>query len=312
MCIPVSRRRLGFSLPLDYHWLIGLRILESIGHLGLVTTVPALMLAYLPQRLHGRALAFWSTFFGAAFALSALGYNILGPDRAVLLERLHLLLLMPGIIAIVAIPPALAQPRWPHSVAALIMPVRKVGPTAWLLALMFLLHAGLFTSALAMSSRVLAIDLGVAGDTARSFAPVFPLIALATAAMASAVSERRVGFRLEIGLALVVTGFVAAHLFPATLAPFGFCLAFGGLGVVQAHMFGSVAKTASTGEQVSIANGLLAMFGNIGNIAFPLAVAAAFDMTGSHWFGMVAAGCATCIWLVSRRVQRFMRMSHAI
>ncbi|GGK22274.1 MFS transporter [Salinarimonas ramus] len=302
----------ALSLPLEPDALLAVRVVESVGHLGLVTTVPALMLAYLPVHVHERALAFWSTFFGAAFALSALGFLLLGAENALLLERLHLALFLPGVAVVIAFPPPGEPSRMPRSISAALAPVRRIGPAAWLLAAMFLVHAGLFTTVLSMAPRMMSLDLAVAEEHAIRAAPLFPLVALASAAAASLAGPRLARHRLEAGLCAILIGFVGAYVVATSAVPLAFCVAFAGLGMVQAHIFGSVSLTASSGEDISVANGLLAMLGNIGNIAIPFMIALLFDATGQHWLGIAAAVCGALVWLVSRRFEAERRLRHAL
>jgi len=256
------------SLPL----MMASRVIEGLSHLLIVVAAPTLVAETTPDHLRPAALTLWSTFFGVAFAVTA----IVAPT----------LLGMGGLPAVL-----LSHGIWMAAAAALcffLLPTLPAAKTDKLMMRSLMArHArayatpGIAAPALAwlcytltFVSVLTVLPLLTNGTAPVWLAPLAPLVSIAVALTLGIVLLSRMpalrvligGFALCIGAALVVAvaGFSATTIL----------LLFAAMAFVQGSGFAVVPQLNKDGDSRALANGALAQMGNLGNLSgTPLLIA---------------------------------------
>lgn len=264
------------------------RLLEGAAHLALVVAAPALMAGAATAREQPVVMGLWGTFFGVAFALTALvAPRLLGMGGLALLFAAH-----GGALAAVAValagpllrmPPQAGGPLprpWPEH-RAIYGSARLSAP-----ALGFLWHTLFFISILA----VLPAAVGAPWT-----APLLPLLALAGTFGAGLLARR------HEPLGIAVAGFSASVvcaglmlLVPEGASRVGAMLALMVLvGLVPGACFAAVPRLSADEASRARGFGALAQLGNVGTGLSTPIVAGAVSATGP------LAGAAGAIALLS-------------
>ena len=290
--------------------MLALRVIEGATHLAIVVAAPTLIAQIAPDRIRPAALTLWGTFFGVAFALTALFGVPLATRYG------------PG-------PLFAAHGVWMATMALALrylVPADTPGPrNAPRLTLRALLHRhgeiyrSPFLSAPAWGwlfytitfVAVLAVWPPLLPQRAATLvASVAPLAAIAVSMTLGVILLRR--WR---AIRVVQSGFALAAVLALTLplAPQGATPAialFAALGLVQGASFAAIAELNQTAESRALANGALAQMGNLGNMLGTPLMLAVLGLAGvSGMTSMIAAcyGAAFLVHLALDRARRRMR-----
>lgn len=273
------------ALPL----FLATRVVEGASHIAIAIAAPTMMAELAGARLRPAAMTLWSTFFGVAFALAALGgpaliarYGLPG------LFGLHAAYMaaMAGVLAALlpAIPRAPAAATgpgqgWIRQHVALYRAPHLSAP-----ALGWLFYTLTFVALLTLLPRVMGPEMPRWLPAALPLASIGAALTVGTLLLStlSAVSVVMVSFALSAAAALawIVTGGAP----PVALALF-LCL-----GLVQAASFAAVPELARSPAERALSNGAVAQMGNLGNLAgTPLMLAALGAGGGTAALGLVLA-----------------------
>lgn len=256
------------SLP----WLMASRVIEGLSHLLIVVAAPTLIAETTPDRLRAAALTLWSTFFGVAFALTALA-----APSVIALGGLEGLLLSHGVWMALAC-----------GLCLLILPGHEAPATpAFELRRVFARHIrayatpGIAAPALAwlcytltFVSVLTALPLLTDGTAPAWLAPVAPLLSIGVALTIGIALLSRVR-----ALTVAIGGFGLSLLAALTTGLLGFSamtvlLLFASMAFVQGSGFAVVPQLNLDAESRALANGALAQMGNLGNLSgTPLLIA---------------------------------------
>lgn len=270
--------------------LIGWRLLESMGHLGVIVTVPV-MIATVAGPSVRVALALWSSFVPVGLALGAWGWGGLG-----VLMSWRAAMSVSGALALVALAACVwARPPAPARTGGAAPPTAgRVGRGPWCLALCFgcctLYEVGL----LALLPSFLVQRAGASAALAAHWTAVASVAAVLGSLAAAVLARRHVAPLVPMLLSTGLPGLMLFGVFveapvvlPVALvatvlnaiAGICFSLAFAWLPAVAGGPAGMVR-----------ANGLIAQFGAGGALAGPPLMAACAERWG--WPAAAAAGAA--------------------
>ncbi|MFP7671811.1 MFS transporter [Marivita sp. S0852] len=283
--------------------LMASRILEGLSHLLIVVAAPTLISEMTPDRLRPAALTLWSTFFGVAFALTALiapGLITFGGLSALLAAHGVWMALACGLCVAVLPKPEtqqdFAQP--PGSVFARHLRAYAT-PGIAAPALAWLCYTLTFVSVLTV------LPLLTGPTDAVWLASLAPLVSISVALTAGIFLLNRIR-----ALPIVIWGFFAC-LVASTLAlaadfsPLSILILFAAMAFVQGSGFAVVPQLNPDPNARALANGALAQMGNVGNLAgTPLLIAIyqGAPTFGPFVFLAVAYAGGLCLtWIIGRR-----------
>jgi MFS transporter, DHA1 family, inner membrane transport protein len=259
------------TLP-DLPYLMASRVVEGLSHLLIVVAAPTLIAETTPDRLRPAALTLWSTFFGVAFALTA----VIAPS----------VIATGGLAALI-----LSHGVWMAVTCALclfILPKRATSPSAALdFRTLFTRHVAAYATAgiaapalawlcytLTFVSILTALPLLTNGTAPVWLAPVAPLLSIAVALSLGIALLSRIR-----ALPVVIGGFGLCLTAAIITAGLGFSAAtvlllFGAMAFVQGSGFAIVPQLNPDADSRALANGALAQMGNLGNLSgTPLLIA---------------------------------------
>ena len=246
--------------------LLGLRAIEGLGHIAIVAAAPTLMMSMVPSDRAPVVMGVWASFFGVAFAASqAFALTGLALESPATFLRWHVALFLPAIV--------ISAAHWNDNqntnlrLQDFSLLPKGITRQQVLAALIFLFHAGIFTSVLAFAQTRIGGDMGVA------LAPILPLLSLATVFAATPLLVRFPSLQIFTGGSL----FVAACLVAAWIVnpAVGYIGVFLGIGLMQAGVFARIGEVCRTDAEGSVTNGAFTQLGNTGNIVIPYVVSAA-------------------------------------
>ena len=278
------------------------RVLEGASHLLIVVAAPTLIAEAVPDRYRPAALTLWSTFFGVAFAVTA----VIAP-WVIAQGGLPLLIGAHGVwmaLACAAILLVLPRPIITPAPAARISVLRR-HLTAYAIpgiatpALAWLCYTLTFVSVLT------ALPLLTGGTAPAWLAAIAPLVSIAVAlTVGVAILSRHpaqpvvtLGFALCAGVAVAIlfVGFATATVL----------LLFASMALVQSAGFAVVPQINADAPSRALANGALAQMGNLGNLSgTPLLIALyqGAPVFGPFLFLITAYGGGVLVaWVLGRR-----------
>ena len=278
------------------------RVLEGASHLLIVVAAPTLIAEAVPNRYRPAALTLWSTFFGVAFALTA----IIAP-WVIAHGGLSLLIGAHGVwmaVACAAILLVLPHPVIPPAPAARISVLRRhltayATPGIATPALAWLCYTLTFVSVLT------ALPLLTGGAAPTWLAAIAPLVSIAVAlTVGVAILSRHpaqpvvtLGFALCAGVAVAILGVGFTTVTVLAL--------FASMALVQSAGFAVVPQINADAQSRAMANGALAQMGNLGNLSgTPLLIALyqGAPLFGPFLFLITAYGGGVMItWVLGRR-----------
>jgi CP family cyanate transporter-like MFS transporter len=277
--------------------LIGWRLLESMGHLGVIVTVPV-MIATVAGPAARVALALWSSFVPVGLALGAWGWGGLG---AVMSWRWAMV--VGGVLALLALAACMgARPARPSPPAAKAQPVAasRMGWSPWCLALSFgcctLYEVGL----LALLPSYLVQRAGASAALAAHWTAVASLAAVLGTVAAAVLARRHVAPLAPMVVTAALPGLMLFGVFvesPAVLPVALMATALNAIaGVYFSLAFAWLPAVAGGPSGMVRANGLIAQFGAGGALAGPPLMAACVERWG--WPAAAAAGAAFALLAV--------------
>ena len=278
------------------------RVLEGASHLLIVVAAPTLIAEAVPDQYRPAALTLWSTFFGVAFALTA----IIAPWM-IAHGGLSLLIAAHGVwmaMACAAILLVLPHPVIPPAPAARISVLRRhltayATPGIATPALAWLCYTLTFVSVLT------ALPLLTEGAAPTWLAAIAPLVSIAVAlTVGVAILSRHpaqpvvtLGFALCAGVAVAILGVGFTTMTVLAL--------FASMALVQSAGFAVVPQINADAQSRAMANGALAQMGNLGNLSgTPLLIALyqGAPLFGPFLFLITAYGGGVLItWVLGRR-----------
>lgn len=284
--------------------LIGWRLLESLGHLGIIVTVPV-MIATVAGPSVRVALALWSSFVPVGLALGAWGWGGLGA-----LMSWRAAMAVSGGLALVALagcvwarPPAPARTAAaapattsPTSMSMSMSMAGHAGRGPWCLALCFgcctLYEVGL----LALLPSFLVQRAGASAALAAHWTAVASVAAVLGSLVAAVLARRHVA---PLGPMLLSTGLPGLMLFgvfvdtPAVLPVALVATTLNAIaGVCFSLAFAWLPAVAGGPAGMVRANGLIAQFGAGGALAGPPLMAACVERWGWPAAAVAGAGFA--------------------
>lgn len=292
----------------DFGLMLATRGVEGLSHLIIVVAAPTLMAQISPAKWRPLVMSVWSTFFGVAFAVTALvGVPLVETNGIPALFLAHGFVLMASAASLWLMLPMRLIARdetapkisvswlWREHIAAYSSPAIAAPAFGWLLyTLTYVAVLTVLPDWLDEETRSWAIAaMPIAGLVSALLTGIVILPHL------SAVNTVILGFGLS-AVAAVTFPFVEAR---ATLG----VILFACLGLVQAASFAAVPELLDSAEDQARANGAMAQMGNLGNsIGTPLLLLAmlSLGLRGFALFAVVAytIGIALHLWCANRRV----------
>ena len=271
--------------------MLALRIAEGATHLAIVVAAPTLIAQIAPDNIRPAALTLWGTFFGVAFALTALlgvpladsaGLGVLFLTHAgwMALMALALLRLVPADLPLPRSGPRLGlRALLARHVAIYRSPFLSAAAWGWLF------YTITFVAILAVWPPLLP------ARAATLTATLAPLAAIAVSMTLGVLLLRR-----WPAVRVVILGFAAAlattlllPLWPQSAVPF--IALFAALGLVQGASFAAIPQLNDSAEDRALANGALAQMGNMGNMMGTPLMLAVLQASGETGLTVLVALC---------------------
>lgn len=278
------------------------RILEGASHLLIVVAAPTLIAEAVPDRYRPAALTLWSTFFGVAFALTA----VIAP-WVIAQGGLSLLIGAHGVwmtVACGAILLVLPHPVITPAPAARISVLRRhmtayATPGIATPALAWLCYTLTFVSVLT------ALPLLTEGAAPTWLAAIAPLVSIAVALSVGVAILSRHPAQPVVTLGFALCAAVAAAILFVGFTTATVLLLFASMALVQSAGFAVVPQINADAPSRALANGALAQMGNLGNLSgTPLLIALyqGAPVLGPFLFLITAYGGGVLVtWIVGRR-----------
>lgn len=285
--------------------MLALRIAEGATHLAIVVAAPTLIAQVAPDRIRPAALTLWGTFFGVAFAVTALiGVPVARQFGPAPLFAAHALWMAVMALLLARLVPA-DTPTITEGTARLTLPglLRRhvqiyrspfLAAPAW----GWLFYTLTFVAILAVWPPLLPPQ---AATLAATLSPLGAIVVSMTLGVAllrrrSAIQVVLLGFALAAGLALLLP------LAPQSAAPA--IALFAALGLVQGASFTAIAQLNDTAETRALANGALAQMGNLGNMLGTPLMLAVLGLAGPPGLTAVFVACYCAAFLTHLALDR--------
>nr|CAA6829984.1 MAG: Unknown protein [uncultured Thiotrichaceae bacterium] len=272
---------LGAVLPLwvsDYSLLLLGRLIEGVGHMAIVVSVPTLMLPLCAATDRPKVMALWSCYFTATFVLTALAAPVLlkyaGWQGFAVIHALLLLIVFVGLRRAGVVCDLMSDAAHQLNPRHLLLTQWRLLRERRLLAI----PAAFFGYTLLFVSLVSVVPKWIASSEqmAVSFSIMLPCAALLGTAVSLIMLARGVSGQQLVNVAtsgLVLVGGVLLLLNASGVAAQALViLGFVFLGVLPAGIVSSLPRLFQAGDpDVVLVNGGLVQFGNLGNfIGSPL------------------------------------------
>jgi len=290
------------TLP-GFEWMLASRVLEGASHLAIVVSAPTLIAQLTTQRHQAMALTLWGTFFGVAFAGTALaapfilqsfGLGGLSAIHATYMTGVALLL----TIALPSEARATAPP-WPSlkDIARRHLTVYS-SPFISAPALGWLFYTLTFVSMLTILPTMV--------DSAQR---AFVAAAMPLASIVSSMTTGNALLRHLTAVAVIIIGFaIAIALMLVFLIigpdPWLFIVIFAALGLVQGASFAAVPQLNASLPDRALANGGIAQAGNIGNALGTPAMLAIASTGAATGLPVLLIGCYVAAILIHLAMAR--------
>ncbi len=271
--------------------MLALRVIEGGTHLAIVVAAPTLIAQVAPDGIRPAALTLWGTFFGVAFAVTALvGVPVAHRYGPAPLFAAHGVWMAAMALLLLRLVPAdrpMARSDPPLSLRALLRRHGEIYRSPFLSAPAWgwLFYTLTFVAVLAVWPPLLPPR---AGTLVASLAPLAAIAVSMTLGVAllrrwRAIRVVLLGFALAAGLALLLP--LAPHSAAPAIA------LFAALGLVQGASFTAIAQLNQTAESRALANGALAQMGNLGNMLGTPLMLAVLGLSGVLGMTAVIAAC---------------------
>jgi len=247
------------------------RVLEGMSHLAIVVAAPTLISQLSSDKHRGFTMTLWGTFFGIAFALTALmGVPLVATHGLPSLFAVHALYMV-----LVAVWLAIALPtRAKRAEASLEFSLQHVltqhvriyrSPKVAAPAIGWLFYTLTFVALLTVLPGFVVSDQRLFVASAMPLASIAVSMTLGVALLRYWPAFRCVQLGFVLALAVVVVIYM-------TQASVALCIALAAaLGLVQGASFASVPQLNPSREDQALANGAIAQMGNLGTtLGLPL------------------------------------------
>lgn len=302
----------------DAGWLMASRVLEGVAFLGLMVSVPSLMLQAATARQQPFVLGLWSARMPVGMAL------MIAVSPALLIEigwrgiwhvnaGLSLLLLATIAVRSRGLPP-LARRRGADPGRDLKLALTRPGP--WLLGACFMTYAAIWMAVMTWLPTFL---IETAGYSLAAAAGVSALIVVCNAPsniLAGWLAQRGIGTWPMVAFPALVMGVLGALLFSdlvgdAAKVPIAMGMSFAG-GFLPGAVIVAVPRHAPSPAQVGAVNGIIMQGSNIGQLVGPpvlaLVVARSGGWDNAGWMvlliALIGAGLALAVRLIEERDER--------
>lgn len=278
------------------------RVLEGASHLLIVVAAPTLIAEATPDRYRPAALTLWSTFFGVAFALTAViapwviaqgGLSLLigGHGVWMAVACVAILLVLPHPV-ITPVPPATISVLRRH-LTAYATPGIAMPALAWL------------CYTLTFVSVLTALPLLSDGAAPVWLAAIAPLVSIAVALTVGVAILSRHPAQPVVTLGFALCGAVAVVILLAGFTVLSVVMLFASMALIQSAGFAVVPQINADAPSRALANGALAQMGNLGNLTgTPLLIALyqGAPLVGPFLFLIFAYGGGVLVcWLIGGR-----------
>ena len=279
------------------------RVLEGASHLLIVVAAPTLIAEATPDRYRPAALTLWSTFFGVAFALTAvIAPSVIAQGGLSLLIGAHgiwmavacvgILLVLPQAI-ITTEPPGARISVLRRHLTAYATPGIATPALAWL------------CYTLTFVSVLTALPLLTGGAAPTWLAAIAPLVSIAVALTVGVAILSRRPAQPVVTLGFALCAVVAVLTLVVGFTTISVLLLFAAMALVQSAGFAVVPQINPDAPSRALANGALAQMGNLGNLSgTPLLIALyqGAPVLGPFLFLITAYGGGVLVtWLIGRR-----------
>ncbi|WP_417515840.1 CynX/NimT family MFS transporter [Minwuia sp.] len=293
------------------------RLLESIAFVGIVVSVPGLILEVTRQRDLGTALSVWSTYMPAGFAtMMALGPLLASPEQWRSIWWLNAALGVAYLVLFLSVCRGVgAPPEAARELRGLRAVMARPGP--WLLGVCFMLYTVQWFGVLTwLPSIMQSVGLSVA---AAGFG-----VALVVAGniignlMAGVALNRGIPRWAIIAFCSLSLGLLTLGIYDDGIAPVWRLIMAGAFSAIGGAIPGAVlsgsAVHSPTPQQIGLTNGVIVQCTNFGSLIGPPAVAlvaasAGGDFTAARWLTLAAGLTGVGVALILRGVER--RMAEA-
>ncbi|WP_417673222.1 MFS transporter [Pseudodonghicola sp.] len=281
-----------------------LRVAEGASHLAIVVAAPTLIAQVAPDGIRSAALTLWGTFFGVAFAVTALigvpvaeryGPQALFAAHAIWMAAMALLLLR-----LVPADTPIPRTKPPLTFAGLLRRHLDLYRSPFLAAPAWgwLFYTLTFVALLAVWPPLLPARAATLTATLAPLAAIAVSMTLGVALLRRwpAIKVVMLGFALAFCLALSLplapdSGLPAIALFAC-------------LGLVQGASFAAIPQLNDTAETRALANGALAQMGNLGNMTGTPLMLAIYGGAGKPGLTVVVALCYAAAFFVHLGLSR--------
>lgn len=278
------------------------RVLEGASHLLIVVAAPTLIAEATPDRFRPAALTLWSTFFGVAFALTAvIAPWVIAQGGLSLLIGAHGVWMAVACLAIlVVLPNPVMTPAPPARISVLRRHLTAYAkPGIATPALAWLCYTLTFVSVLT------ALPLLTEGAAPAWLAAIAPLVSIAVALTVGVAILSRHPAQPVVTLGFALCAVVAVVILVVGFTTVTVLVLFASMALVQSAGFAVVPQINADAPSRALANGALAQMGNLGNLSgTPLLIALyqGAPVIGPFLFLIIAYGGGILVtWLIGRR-----------
>lgn len=278
------------------------RVLEGSSHLLIVVAAPTLIAEATPDRYRPAALTLWSTFFGVAFALTALiAPSVIAKGGLSLLIGAHGVWMAVACLAIlIVLPNPVITPAAPSRISVLRRHMTAYAtPGIATPALAWLCYTLTFVSVLT------ALPLLTNGAAPNWLAAIAPLVSIGVALTAGVAILSRYPAQPIVTLGFALCAAVAVAVLTVGFTTITVLALFASMALVQSAGFAVVPQINADAPSRALANGALAQMGNLGNLSgTPLLIALyqGAPVVGPFLFLITAFGGGVMVtWILGRK-----------
>lgn len=270
--------------------LLGWRLLEAAGYLGVIVSAPVLIAHHAGAagaRVQGLALTLWSTFVPVGLALgawaSAGAASVWGWREAMAAG---------GVVGTLLWAVLWGADLPEHAESPSAAPAARLTPALWCLALAFGLFALFGIGILGLLPTLLVREVGLSAAAAGQWTAAASIAAIAGSATTAWLLRHGIGVRVPVMVSLGLPPLLLFGVFtpaPRAELAIGLAVLLNMVGGVFASLaFALLPRLATAPGQMVRANGLLAQCGASGSLLGPPAMAACVQAGG--WTAAAALG----------------------
>ncbi len=304
------------GLAPDAAWLFVSRVLEGVAFLGLMVSVPSLMLQAVTVAQQSFVLALWSARMPVGMALMIVASPALLAEigwRGIWIANTGLsILLFFAIAARTNGLPALSKPAVAGRMGAdLRLALTRPGP--WLLAACFMSYAAIWMAVMTWLPTFLIESVGYTLATAATVSALIVIFNAPSNIIAGWLAKRGVGTWLMVAIPVLIMGVLGYFLFSDLVAnsvkvPLAIGMSFFG-GFLPGAVIVAAPRHAPSPAQIGAVNGIIMQGSNVGQLAGPPILAAVVTWSGgwdnSGWLllliGVIGVGFALGLRFIEAR-----------